>query len=68
MLIAIIQRRSVLEQNIQKIIDVKENVIIKENDILHTRGKCDENDLQNFYIKKENNQVYIENKRFINND
>ena len=42
--------------------------LINENGILHARGKCDENDLHDFYIKKENNQFYIKSKRFVNKD
>lgn len=42
--------------------------LINENGILHARGKCDENDLHDFFIKKENDQVYIKSKRFINKD
>ena len=39
-----------------------------ENNILHAKGKCDQEDVDDFYIKKENDQVYIKSKRFINKD
>ncbi|MFC3755933.1 hypothetical protein ACFONJ_08155 [Chryseobacterium tructae] len=40
----------------------------KENNILSGSGKCDEDDTNDFYIKKENNNFFIKSKRFINQD
>ncbi|VXC17839.1 MULTISPECIES: hypothetical protein [Chryseobacterium] len=42
--------------------------LTKENNILHAKGKCDENDLDDFYLKNENEKYYIRSKRFINQD
>ncbi|WP_131701402.1 hypothetical protein [Chryseobacterium sp. FH2] len=42
--------------------------LTKENNILHARGKCDQDDVDDFYIKSENEKYYIKSKRFINQD
>lgn len=42
--------------------------ITKENNFLHAKGKCDENDTNDFYIKHENNKYFIKSKRFTNQD
>lgn len=39
-----------------------------EDGILHGRGICDQDDLDDFYIKKENDQLYIKSRRFLNKD
>ncbi|WP_048509729.1 hypothetical protein [Chryseobacterium sp. FH2] len=42
--------------------------LTKENNILHARGKCDQDDVDDFYVKFENGKYYIRSKRFINQD
>ena len=42
--------------------------LIEDNGILKATGKCDEDDINNFYIKQENGIYYIKSKRFINQD
>lgn len=42
--------------------------LTQENGILHGRGICDQDDVDDFYIKKENNQLFIKSKRFLNQD
>lgn len=42
--------------------------LTEESNILHAKGKCDQDDVDDFYIKKENGQFYIKSKRFINKD
>ncbi|MCW3161467.1 hypothetical protein [Chryseobacterium oryctis] len=40
----------------------------KDGNIIHARGKCDQDDRDDFYIKFENSKYYIKSKRFINKD
>ncbi len=42
--------------------------LTQEKGILHGRGICDQDDVDDFYIKKENNQLFIKTKRFLNQD
>ncbi|WP_210148895.1 hypothetical protein [Chryseobacterium scophthalmum] len=39
-----------------------------ESNILHGSGKCDSDDINDFYLKKESGKYYIKSKRFINQD
>lgn len=39
-----------------------------ENNILHGRGKCDQDDMDDFYLKIDSGKYYIKSKRFINKD
>ncbi|MFP3590568.1 hypothetical protein [Chryseobacterium sp. SIMBA_038] len=39
-----------------------------ENNILHARGICDQDDINDFYLKFENGNYYIKSKRFKNTD
>lgn len=39
-----------------------------DNNTLFASGKCDEDDINNFYIKKENNSFFIKSKRFLSKD
>lgn len=42
---------------------------LQENDdILHARGKCDQDDRDDFYLKFENGKYFIKSKRFLNQD
>lgn len=43
-------------------------IFTNENNILHGRGKCEKDGMDDFYIKKDNDQLYIKSKRFINQD
>lgn len=40
----------------------------KTNNILHARGKCNQDDADDFFLKHENNNYYIKSKRFVNKD
>lgn len=40
--------------------------LYNQDNIIHARGKCDQNDLDDFYIKHEDNKYFIKSKRFIN--
>ena len=40
--------------------------LIEKNGILKATGKCDEDDLNNFYLKLENGIYHIKSKRFLN--
>ena len=42
--------------------------LIKEDNTLHAKGKCDQDDVDDFYLKNENKKYYIRSKRFINRD
>ncbi|CAI8890386.1 hypothetical protein [Chryseobacterium sp. IT-36CA2] len=42
--------------------------LIKEGNILHAKGKCDQDDIDDFYLKNENKKYFIKSKRFINKD
>ena len=42
--------------------------LTKENDIFHAKGKCDQNDDDDFYLKFVNGKAFIKSKRFINQD
>lgn len=42
--------------------------LTKENDVLHAKGKCDQNDDDDFYLKFENGKAFIKSKRFIDKD
>jgi phage FluMu protein Com len=39
-----------------------------DNNTLFASGKCDEDDINDFYIKKENNSFFIKSKRFLSKD
>ena len=39
-----------------------------ENNILHGKGKCEQDDMDDFYLKSENEKFYIKSKRFLNQD
>ncbi|WP_312076614.1 hypothetical protein [Chryseobacterium sp.] len=43
------------------------NLSIDKN-ILYAKGKCDEDDTNDFYLKFENGKYYIKSKRFLNSD
>ena len=40
----------------------------EEQRILHAKGKCDEDDINDFYLKQENGKYFIKSKRFLNQD
>lgn len=42
--------------------------LTEENGMLKATGKCDEDDVNNFYLKQENGVYYIKSKRFLNPD
>lgn len=42
--------------------------LTKENNILHAKGKCDQDDTNDFYLKYENGEYYIKSKRFEDQD
>lgn len=42
--------------------------LMNKNGIIHARGKCDQDDRDDFYLKHENGKTYIKSKRFINQD
>lgn len=42
--------------------------LIDEKSILHAKGKCDQDDLDDFYLKYDNGKCFIRSKRFINQD
>ncbi|WP_333852018.1 hypothetical protein [Epilithonimonas sp.] len=42
--------------------------LIEENGVLKATGKCDENDINDFYLRQENGVYYIKSKRFLNQD
>lgn len=42
--------------------------LTKENDILHAKGKCDQDDTDDFYLKFEDEKYFIKSKRFLNQD
>lgn len=39
-----------------------------EKSEIYASGKCDSDDINDFYIKKENNKFFIKTKRFLNQD
>ncbi|MGV0924317.1 hypothetical protein [Empedobacter tilapiae] len=45
-----------------------EHDLIKENNTLHAIGKCKETGVEDFYIKKENDEYFIKSRRFVNED
>lgn len=42
--------------------------LTNDNNILHASGKCDENNINDFYLKFENGKYFIKSKRFLNQD
>lgn len=42
--------------------------LIDEKSILHAKGKCDQDDVDDFYLKYDNGKCFIRSKRFINQD
>lgn len=42
--------------------------LIDEKNILHAKGKCDQDDVDDFYLKYDNGKCFIRSKRFINQD
>lgn len=42
--------------------------LIKKDNILHAKGKCDQDDMDDFYLKNEDGKYYIKSKRFSNQD
>lgn len=40
----------------------------KEDKVIHARGKCDRDDMDDFYLKHENGAYYIKSKRFLDTD
>lgn len=42
--------------------------IENESNVLHAKGKCDEDDINDFFLKQENGKYYIKSKRFLNPD
>lgn len=42
--------------------------LMSENGITLAKGKCDQDDIDDFYLKQESNKYYIKSKRFINQD
>ncbi|RNA62655.1 hypothetical protein D1631_12265 [Chryseobacterium nematophagum] len=42
--------------------------LINNENILHAIGKCDQDDLDDFYLRYENGEYFIKSKRFINKD
>lgn len=40
-------------------------MMTNENGILHAKGKCDEDDVNDFYLKQENGKYFIKSKRFL---
>lgn len=39
-----------------------------ENNIIHAKGKCDQDDINDFYIKYSDGSYFIKSKRFENQD
>ena len=40
----------------------------EKDNVLHARGKCDQDDRDDFYLKFEGGKYFIKSKRFINQD
>jgi len=57
---------SIGAENVQDYWCEGEYRLIKEDNILHAKGKCDQDDMDDFYLKNENGKYYIKSKRFIN--
>ena len=42
--------------------------LTNNENVIHAKGKCDQDDTDDFFLKQENGKYYIKSKRFLDQD